>query len=103
MHWTLFIFSLLTGLTFFGAAMQWHLVRSVPLGLWVCIAWMVQQAYWRITGGNSQVLFLLCDLVIIALAWRVRARWQAWAIICLTMCSVAGWQIGGVFGWWWST
>lgn len=104
MHWTLIAFCALTCVTFAGGWVQWRTVRSVPLGLWVCAAWAVQQGHWLVIGGDSAILFAIGDVVIVAKAWRLRAMWQAQAIIGLTMLSVAGPFINDpAAGWWWST
>lgn len=103
MHWTLQIFCLLTAFTFAGAIVQWALVRSVPIGAWICGAWALQQVYWLANAEDSVALFLMCDAIIFSVTWALRGRWQARWIFGLTMLSIAGWVHGGTFGWWWST
>ena len=103
MHWTLQIFVMLSLVTFIGTFVQLALVRSVPIGFWVCTAWAMQQAYWLANGVDNVALFLVCDCIIMTITFQLRGRWQAQCVFGLTMLSVSGWAYGGAFGWWWST
>jgi len=67
MHWTLATLCLLTILCAVANAAQWALTSTVrSSGILICSGWAVQQSYWWAAGGDSFVLFVVCDAVIIA-------------------------------------
>lgn len=73
MHWTLLTLLGLCGLGMMLNLALFAFVRSVRIaGLLICGAWMLQQAYWWLTGSDSFALFLACDIGIIA--WFVTRR-----------------------------
>lgn len=113
MHWTLALLIFLCGLCAGLNVVQFATTRTVrTVGLLICAAWAVQQAYWRRHGQDSIELFVACDALIIA--WFLVERWLrrrqfdmreriiAAAIPFTTALGAYAWLRGGhtVESWW---
>lgn len=102
MHWTLSALFCVAAACLFGNAIQQAKVGSVrPVGIAVCMGWVAQQAIWYSTGSDSLAVFLLCDGIILWLAWRDR-HWTALAIIGLmAVCWACYFDWGPERSKWW--
>lgn len=109
MHWTLATLCVLTILCAVANAAQWALTRTVrSSGILICSGWAVQQGYWWATGGDSIVLFAVCDAVIIAWflsrhrAFDMGERLIAATIPLTTALGAYAWLRGGhtPASWW---
>lgn len=109
MHWTLVLLIFLCGLCAGLNAVQIATTRSIrTVGVLICLAWAVQQGYWLRTGGDSIILFALCDVAIIAWflsrsrAFDLRERLIAAMIPLTTAFGAYAWLRGGhtPTSWW---
>ncbi|WP_395393034.1 hypothetical protein WBP07_17850 [Novosphingobium sp. BL-8A] len=111
MHWTLIALLCLCAASFLLNAAQLAMVGSVRIsGALVCLFWAAQELHWWATGGDSIVLFLTCDALLVRWFWRRGAAdWSDRAIAALipptTACVIYAWWIGGptVASWWLNT
>lgn len=107
MHWTLLaLLELCAGCVLLNL-IQWRAVGKPRLtGILVCSAWAVQQVWWAI-DGNSLVLTLTCDVLLLwyFLGRRASNHWSDWLICVLipaTMLIYVPEYLYGqtVRGWW---
>ena len=109
MHWTLASLCLLTFLCAVANAAQGAMTGTVRAsGIFVCLGWAVQQGYWYRTGGDSIVLFAVCDAAIIAWFLTRKRRFDtaekliAATIPLTTALGTYAWLHGGhtALSWW---
>lgn len=84
MHWTQSVLLALTMLCLIGNAVRIEQVGCVrPIGLAVCLSWLLQYAVW-LQYGEQIPLFLACDAVVLWFAFRGR-HWTDRAVAALML------------------
>lgn len=106
MHWTLFaLVELCVACAVLNIA-QWRSTRTVrPIGLMICGVWIVQQTWWVFTGGNTLLMFLVCDVMLIAYLWRYASNWSDELILTLLLAGMCVYTLERMYGqsvqsWW---
>jgi len=101
MHWTVALLLFLCAASVALNAAQWCMVGGVRMsGLLVCLFWAIQELHWWLTRDDSIVLFIACDVLLVAWFWSRGARdWSDQAIAALipptTACVIFAGLRGG--------
>ncbi|MFK4871681.1 hypothetical protein [Novosphingobium sp. ZW T3_23] len=101
MHWAVALLLCLCAASLVLNAAQQRMVGTVRVsGMLVCLFWGAQELHWWLAGSDSIVLFLACDLLLLAWFWRRGAvDWSDRVIAALipptAACVIFAWLRGG--------